>query len=168
MRRILFGLLLIAGMAVSLSVNGGSASQPDWCFGLTPTQSLNAPGTLIGTNGDDVFGSSGADVIKGKGGDDIICGYGGADQIDGGTGSDRLQANGGFQSFLVAPIMTTSGSMAKAPSAMVDPAMMTSERPTARSRRATAARTTSHCGTRAQRSVEAARIASSANPAHHR
>lgn len=96
MRRILFGLLLIAGMAVSLSGSGASATQPDWCYGLTPTQSLNAPGTLVGTNGNDIlFGSSGADVIKGKGGDDIICGYGGADQIDGGTGDDQIQAKDG-------------------------------------------------------------------------
>ncbi len=88
-------LLLVAAAFAPRFANAGQPANP--CdYPGEPTKSLDSPGTLIGTSGDDVlFGSSGPDIIKGKGGNDIICGNGGADKIDGGTGDDRIQANDG-------------------------------------------------------------------------
>lgn len=49
------------------------------------------PGTITGTDGDDVIiGSSGADTINAGNGNDVVCGRGGADTIDGGNGNDLL------------------------------------------------------------------------------
>lgn len=84
--------MLLAGGGSTASANGYS----DPCSeSLVPTKSLNAPGTLNGTSGDDILiGSPGDDVINGKGGNDIICGNGGNDHINGGSGNDHMSAVG--------------------------------------------------------------------------
>jgi Ca2+-binding RTX toxin-like protein len=57
---------------------------------------LNAPATIIGTNGnDDLTGTAGDDVIAGLGGDDIIEGLGLNDLICGNEGIDTMQGGDG-------------------------------------------------------------------------
>lgn len=89
MRRLLVAGFVLAGVLSLAGPGGVSAGQPDPCSNPgSATKSLNAPGTLNGTSGNDIlFGSTGPDVINGKGGDDIICGNGGPDKIDGGSGT---------------------------------------------------------------------------------
>ncbi len=69
---------------------------PTTCLGRPLTRpALIAPGTLVGTSGDDVrFGSAGDDVIKGGGGNDVICGGSGSDRLEGGPGNDAIAGDG--------------------------------------------------------------------------
>ena len=95
--------LLIAAVIAPIDRAGAIAF---FCNGQEATGFLIKPGTLIGTNGDDVLvGSTGADTIKGLGGDDLICGdpepqnaAGGDDAISGGTGADVIRDDRGFNS----------------------------------------------------------------------
>jgi Ca2+-binding RTX toxin-like protein len=58
--------------------------------------SCEAPGAILGTDGDDVLeGTPGDDVICGGKGDDVIRGLGGADVIVGGAGDDDLAGASG-------------------------------------------------------------------------
>jgi Ca2+-binding RTX toxin-like protein len=56
----------------------------------------DAPGTIVGTPGDDrLKGSRGDDTIDGLGGDDVIRGHRGADLLCGGDGGDTLSGDQG-------------------------------------------------------------------------
>lgn len=66
------------------------------CAGQLATIVATSPGTINGTDGDDVIvGSSGADTINAGAGNDVVCGLGGADLIRGGTGRDIILGNNG-------------------------------------------------------------------------
>jgi len=83
---------VVAAVVVpALPVAAGTPA-PTSCIGRPLTQpALLAPGTLVGTSGNDVlFGSPGGDVIKGGGGNDAICGGPGSDRLEGGSGNDGI------------------------------------------------------------------------------
>jgi Ca2+-binding RTX toxin-like protein len=91
--------VLLSALAFSIAPSmPAAASVAVLCNELAPTQPpLLAPGTLLGTAGDDVLiGSTGDDVIKGGGGFDTICGGLGSDRIEGGYGHDDLFGEGGY------------------------------------------------------------------------
>jgi RTX calcium-binding nonapeptide repeat (4 copies) len=80
-------VLLPVGVAAMLGASGASGNSEPTCFGKKATN----PGSLIGTEGDDVIiGTTGNDTIAGLGGDDRICSLEGDDFFSGGPGNDRI------------------------------------------------------------------------------
>ncbi len=79
---------LATGLAVAAMLAPASA--------LAATDPCDAPGTVVGTAGDDrLKGSRGDDALDGLGGDDVIRGHGGDDLLCGGDGADRLAGDQG-------------------------------------------------------------------------
>ncbi|MBN2113433.1 MAG: hypothetical protein JW785_04825 [Acidimicrobiia bacterium] len=90
-------VILAVGAMVAVGLAGGvavpAAEALITCHGVAITL---APGTLLGTLGDDVMlGTAADDVMYGYGGDDIICGGDGSDRIYGGPGNDILVGGSG-------------------------------------------------------------------------
>ncbi|MBL8061578.1 MAG: hypothetical protein JNK32_01045 [Anaerolineales bacterium] len=99
----LFAVIVITSMTAIAAANTVPPSQvddqpvsynvnhlkPSACSGIVLSNLITGPGTLTGTEGNDlILGSTGADVIDGLGGNDCILGGGGADTITGGDSSD--------------------------------------------------------------------------------
>jgi hypothetical protein len=81
------------------------------CNGLAATIVATAPGTILGTAGDDVIiGTAGDDNILGLAGNDTICGLGGNDRISGGQGVDNLFGGEGNDTFTWGPVTATIAS----------------------------------------------------------
>jgi hypothetical protein len=80
-------ILIVAGLI--LGPPGIAHATEPTCLGQQATN----PGSLIGTEGDDVIiGTDANDTIVGLGGNDLICGLGGDDVLSGGAGTTLLTA----------------------------------------------------------------------------
>ncbi len=89
-------VLSMLAALVAVAQPAGAQETAVLCAGQEATIVGTTPGTINGTDGDDVIvGTSGADTINAGAGNDSVCGLGGGDLIRGGTGRDIILGGNG-------------------------------------------------------------------------